>query len=348
MGIGEIVASGRVSFTQARRRWGTLDVVVRALTHYGRVDSTQLSGSITYFGFLSFFPLLAVAFAVVGIVITAVPGAGQMVTDALSSFLPGLVGTGSGQINAQQIASAKAGVGIIGFLTLLYSASRMASAMRKALQRVFDVPPRERRNFLLGKAFDLLTIGVVGIILVISVSASATVTSQAGRLLAAVGIEHSVLLRVLLSVLGLALGVAASALMLFVLYWALPDAHLPRRCLWTGALVAAVGLEVLKLAATFVIARVTGNPLYGTFAIVVALLVWINYFARLALFGASVAVASNRLSERDLVAADGFALRAALLGDQPVGAARVLARGAGMLALVTLLLRRSKRARSGT
>jgi len=334
VGFGEIISSGRASFARARREHGSLDVLVRAIRHYGKVDATQLSGSVTYFAFLSFFPLLAVAFAVVGIVITVVPNAGEMVTDALSSYLPGLVGTGPGKINAEQIASAKAGVGIVGFLTLLYSAAGMASAMRKALARVFQVPQREQRNMVFGKLFDLATIALVGIILVVSVSASAVVTSQTGRLLRAVGIEHSPVLRWALTLLGVALGVAASALMLFVLYRLLPDTHLPRRSLWTGAVIAAFGLEVLKLLATYVIARVTGNPLYGTFAIVVALLVWINYFARLAMLGAAVAVARNRLSERDLLAAEAFTVRAHELSRTPVGARRVLT---GLVAAVTLL-----------
>jgi membrane protein len=211
----------------------------------------------------------------------------------------------------------------------------MASTMRSALSHIFGVPRRERRNFALGKLFDLATIAVVGVIMVVSVSLSAAVTSQTGRLLRAIGIEHSPVLRVLLSALGVLLGVATSSLMLFVLYRVLPDSHLPSRNLWAGALVAAFGLELLKLLATFVIARVTSNPLYGTFAIVVALLVWINYFARLAMLGAAVAVTRNRLTERDLVASEAFAARAGQLARTPIGVRRV---ASGLLAAIMLLV----------
>ena len=45
---------------------------------------------------------------------------------------------------------------------------------------------------------------------------------------------------------------------------------------------------MLKLLATYVIGSTLDNPIYGPFALVIALLVWISYFARLTMFGAVV------------------------------------------------------------
>ena len=65
----------------------------------------------------------------------------------------------------------------------------------------------------------------------------------------------------------------------------------------TGALLAAIGFEVLKLLATLVIGSTIDNPIYGPFALVIALLVWISYFARLTMLGASWAATTPPADE---------------------------------------------------
>jgi membrane protein len=51
--------------------------------------------------------------------------------------------------------------------------------------------------------------------------------------------------------------------------------------------LAAVAFEALKLVATYLLGRVTENPLYATFGVVVGLLVWINLNSRLLVFAAA-------------------------------------------------------------
>jgi membrane protein len=88
-------------------------------------------------------------------------------------------------------------------------------------------------------------------------------------------------------------GVGASTVLFFTMYKLLPKHNAKPSAVWQGALIAAVGFEILKQLAGLVIGNVTGNPLYGAFAIMIALLVWINYFARLAVLGASWAATAS-------------------------------------------------------
>jgi membrane protein len=339
---GDVVTRARETFARGRHRWDALDVLVRAYQHFTGINASQLGGSITYFGFLSFFPLIAVAFSVVGFIVVAVPTAPHLVNEALANALPGLVGGDDG-IDAESIASARTGVGIIGFVTLLYSASGIASNIRSALDRVFVVPKGEQRNFVFGKLSDLLTIAVSGVILVISVAASSAVSGGVkDTLLTALGLAKDSPLGVVFVILGLAIGVASSTLMLYLIYRVLPSHHLRRRSLLTGAFIAAIGLEIIKVAATLIISGVTNNKLYGTFGVIIALLVWLNYFARLLLFGASIAVADNGLTETELVRSEAFATRAAALADRPLGLRRVTDRLRARAALSTVVLRRSR------
>ena len=51
---------------RAREKWPLLDHLVRTVQHYSKVNANALAGAVTYFGFLSFFPILALAFFFVG------------------------------------------------------------------------------------------------------------------------------------------------------------------------------------------------------------------------------------------------------------------------------------------
>jgi membrane protein len=178
---------------------------------------------------------------------------------------------------------------------------------------------------------------------VISVAASSAVSGGVkDALLKALGLDKGSPVGIVFVVVGLAIGVASSTLMLFLIYRMLVTQHMRRRSLLAGALVAAIGVEAIKVAATLIIGGVTNNALYGAFGVIIALLVWLNYFARLLLFGASVAVAANGLTEADLIRSESFATRAAALADRPLGLHRFTDRMRARAALSTVVLRRSR------
>ena len=99
----------RAGIRAARARWPWFDHVVRAYQRHAEVSGGQLAASITFYGFLSFFPLLALAFAVVGYISGAYPDAQDAVTRAVEDTFPSLIGSGPGRINIQDVIDAKAG-----------------------------------------------------------------------------------------------------------------------------------------------------------------------------------------------------------------------------------------------
>ena len=52
-------------------------------------------------------------------------------------------------------------------------------------------------------------------------------------------------------------------------------------------MLGAVGLEILKVVGSVLVARTTKNPVYGAFAVVVGLLIWINLVSRFMLLTAA-------------------------------------------------------------
>src|SRR5947208_2020643 len=72
---------------RARREW--LDHLVRAGSRYKRANGDYLAAGITYYSFLSLFPLLLLAMSVAGFVLKARPDLLHQLTGAITDAIPG-------------------------------------------------------------------------------------------------------------------------------------------------------------------------------------------------------------------------------------------------------------------
>jgi membrane protein len=270
-----------------RKRRPFVDHLVRMVRHYGAVKGSLQAGAITYFGFLSFFPILALAFAVIGYVAGIYRGAQSDLVHAIQDVLPGMVSQreADGKIAISDVQAAAPGILTVGLLVMLYSGLGWISAMREALLVVFERPPDEQPSFAKGKLRDLIALVVLGVVLTLSVAVSGGVTSLAEPVLDFLDLEASA--KPLLYLIAVPLGLAANSLLFFAFFKLLGDPREPRRSLWSGALLGAVGFELLKLLSTFLIASITDQPAFKAFGIALVLLVWINYFSRVVLYAAA-------------------------------------------------------------
>ena len=76
------------------------------------------------------------------------------------------------------------------------------------------------------------------------------------------------------------IGGAADMLLFFAIFNLLVRPRLPQRSLWAGALLGAIGAELLKWLSSFLIGLTRDQPAFQAFGIALILLVWINYFSR--------------------------------------------------------------------
>jgi len=300
-----------------RARYGWLDHLLRMLGHYGAVNGSGQAGAVTYFGFLSFFPILAIAFFSVGLLAHVYPDIRQQMTTEIQNLVPGVLGNGRGQVRLSTIESKSATAGLIGLVALLYSGLGWLSGLRQALEVMFVVPRRERPNFLVAKLLDLGTLALLGVVLVVSVTLSGAATGFTGAILRWLHVDAQALLPTLaVAVLGHALAIAASTLLLLTMFKLLAtESHVPRSALVRGALLGAVGFEVLKLAANLLLGQTRGQPAFQAFGVALILVVWINYFSRLVMYAAAWAYTSpEALAQRT---AEAMRAPGAALTEQP-------------------------------
>ncbi|MDN4173680.1 YihY/virulence factor BrkB family protein [Nocardioides sp. SOB77] len=286
-----------------RRRRPFVDHLVRMQEHYGSTQASQQAGAVTYFAFLSFFPILALSLFTVGLVSEVYPDANRNLRDAIASVLPGIVGPDEGQVSLEQIRTFRGWAAVIGLAGVLYSGLGWLSAMRAALQTVFVMPQREHPNFVFGKLRDAMTLAVIGTVLLVAVAVAGFVGRFSEDILGWLGLDQE--LGWLVKLLTVALGLGANAVLFYALYALLAQPRLPRSSLLQAALLGAVGFEVLKQASGLLLASTKEQPAFQAFGIALILLVWINYFSRVVLYSAAFAYTSPAaMAQRVLEPAD--------------------------------------------
>ena len=270
---------------EVRQERPALDHVVRMQEQYGAAKASQEAGAVTYFGFLSVFPVLALAFFVVGYLAEVYPDAQDTLVEAIESMFPGLIGNGDNKLNIEDIQDSAATAGIIGLVGVLYSGLGWLSALRDALIAVFELPEREQPNFIFGKLRDLLTLVILGVVLLFAVAFTGFVSGFSGDVLDFLGVSTQ--LGWLVQIVVIVLGLAANAVLFFAMFRLLAAPELPARAMWSGALLGAVGFELLKQVSGLLIRSTQGQPAFQVFGLALILLVWINYFSRDILYAAA-------------------------------------------------------------
>lgn len=278
-----------------REKHGWIDHVVRMQQHFGAANAGQQAGAITYFAFLSFFPVLALAFFTVGLLSAVLDGADTTLRSAVTSLFPGMIGPNEGQLQLRDFRDFSGLAGLLGLAGVLYSGLGWVSALRQALSTVFELPEDEQLGFVPGKLRDLVALATIGVTLLVAVGVSGLVSGFSSDLLGWAGLDEE--LSWLVQLLTVALGLAANAVLFFAMFRLLGGEHVPRRSLVSGAVLGAVVFEVLKRAAGLIIAQTQGQPAFQAFGIALVMLVWISYFSRLVLYSAAWAWTSPQARE---------------------------------------------------
>ena len=248
----------------------------RLSERYGEDAGGYLAAAITYYGFLSFFPLLLLALSVVGFFLASRPELQEEVRTAVAEAVPGLQAIVGKNLDA--IESTRAGAGVIGLVGLLWTGSGVVGASRNAVRQV----NREGRpaGGIGEKAWLLgVTIGLGAIAL--------TATGLAGL---AVGLDAEGAPGVALRIGGALVALALDLGLFLLTYRVLARGDASWRRLLPGAVFAAVGWTLLKLLGTWYATATVerSGSVYGPFAATIGVLVILYLAARVFVYGAEL------------------------------------------------------------
>jgi membrane protein len=268
-----------------RAAWPWFDHLARAWSRYKADGGDRLAAALTMYAVFALLPLLLVAISVLGYVLANDPQRQAAIFRSISAALPG-VGPRLGE-TLTTVKSNRATTGLFGVLGLLFSGLGGVDALRDALRLMWH-QSTAGENFLKKKLTDLVTVGLIGLTLVVSFGVSALATGGSAALLDGIGV-HGVIAKAVLSVLSFGVGVAVDAALFLVLFKWLPRVDWPTRRLVRGAAFGGFCFGVLKLAGGWYVGRTAtrSTALYGSIGTAVAVLVGLYLVSRVILFTAA-------------------------------------------------------------
>lgn len=253
-------------------RWHALEdrlpvvaVASAVQARFGELHGGFLAGAITLAAFLSVFPLLLVAAAVLGFFSSDQPDLAGEVLDVLGIPLGGDAEEFVREA-IQNAEESRRAASVVGFLGLLWSGLGLVGALQYAYNATWQVTGRGIRD----KAVGLVWLLGTGLVFVASFGLTAAVQFLPG----------------FLAPIQLMLAVGVSVAMFLWASKILPNRDVGWRPLLPGAVLAAVGFEVLKLIGGIWVPRTisSSSALWGALGIVFAIFAWLLFFGRLVVY----------------------------------------------------------------
>ncbi|HEX2850825.1 MAG TPA: YihY/virulence factor BrkB family protein [Acidimicrobiales bacterium] len=249
-------------------RWPVLGRALDVQERYSTIHGNNLAGSVTLQAFLSLFPIILLAVAVVGFFAKNADVAGSIIGSL------GLNGDAARAVRDAVTASehSRKAASVIGLAGLLWSGLGLVNALQYAYNQVWQVKERGIKDKAVGVAW------LAGAALLFL--AAAVVTTALNWLPG------------IFAPLGFAV-----ALTVDIALWAwtaklLPNRDVPWRAVLPGAVLGGVGLELLKAVGAFYVPRLvaSSSQLYGSLGVVFAILAWLFFFGRLIVYSATLNV----------------------------------------------------------
>ncbi len=268
----------RIDAFQRRHRFLAFPYAVQK--KFGDDSGGSVSAVLTYYGFLSLFPLLLVLVTILSFVLHGNP---RLQDDILNSALANfpIIGTDIRK-NLGRVHGSGIGL-IIGILVTFYGGLGIANAAQDVMNRVWEVPQVVRPGFFPRLLRSLGLIATLGLGIVIT-----TIITTLG------GAAHGLpmVVRVATILAGFLLNIALFSFAFHVL----TAAKLSWGDVLPGAVVAAFGFVVLQTLGGALVSHQLQNSsqTYGVFALVIGLLAWIYLQARIVVYAAEVNVVRAR------------------------------------------------------
>ncbi|MGW1228785.1 YihY/virulence factor BrkB family protein [Streptomyces sp. NPDC001478] len=278
--IGPLVS--RLMETHAWRSYETLD----------RVHWSRLAAAITFISFLALFPLIAVGAAI---------GAALLSTEQLHKIenkvaeqVPGI----SDQLGIGNLVAHAGTVGLVAGALLLFTGIGWIGSMRDCLRAVWEKDDQDLGNPVMRKVKDAGVLFGLGGAALLTLAISSVGSVAVDRVADLLGIPGDGAGGVFLRIAALLVAAVANFLLLLYLLTLLPGVEPPRRPLVVAAVIGAVGFELLKLLLGSYMKGVASKSMYGAFGVPIALLLWINFTAKLLLFCAAWTATPSGTAER--------------------------------------------------
>ena len=281
--------------TAVRRRSGFVDVVVETLDGFRRHLTGRNGAVLTYYGFLTLFPLFLAARTILGFVLESRPEWRDDLVGSAVEQVPFIGDQLGGSITGNWWAL------IIGLGAALWGSMKAFVGLQIAYDDAWEIRLDDRASFVTQRIRALIGLAVIGGSQIATV-ALASLVGQAS--LPRLG-------QILLILGGFAINVGVAASM----YRFLTSADPTWAMVWPGAIFTGALYTVIQMFGTKLTTELAKDDTYGEIGSVLALLSWLSLHAIINLFGAEINGALDRLQRRESATAASSVLAEPPLAD---------------------------------
>jgi membrane protein len=290
--ISRAVAAVESTIDRSRERSRGFDRAWQARERYSSMFGPRLAAAIAYYGFFAAFAIGLLGYSVLGFVLGGNKAVLGTVNGYLKQNLPFL--------NVGAIQAARNTVAVLGLLGLLFAGIGWIDSMRSAQRAMWGLS-QHPGHFVIRWLVDLAMLLGLGVLLGLGLWASSGVQDLVGLALRGLGVSaggvHSAQVWV-----GEVLSAALNMLMSAGLMLAVPRLWASWYRMVGPIVLVGTGLTLLTTLGRIYIAHTERNPAYQVAGAAVGLLLFLNLFSQVLLFGAALAATSPRGWVRDLAA----------------------------------------------
>jgi YihY family inner membrane protein len=273
-----VIERGMRGVDRFHQRRGWIAFPYAVIKKFGDDQGGNLAALVAYYGFFSLLPLLMVFTTILGMVAANSPSLQRALLDSSLRSFP-VLGT---QISRNIHALNGGGIVLaIGIGLALYSGIGVIRVFETAMNAVWNVPYKNRPNFLFSVARALLMLAILGAITMLAAALGSVSAGSSTWWWWIVG----------------SIGALVLNLVLFMLaFKVMTTADVSWSDVRPGAIIGAVAWTILQILGGFYVAHQLkgASETYGTFAVVIGLLAWIYLGAQITLFAAEVNVVKRR------------------------------------------------------
>lgn len=255
------------------------DFFKRFYKNLSEQDAVFLASGIAFNGVLCLIPLLLLFTSIFGIVLNSSELAMQKIDQILNAAFPDQPYTQSIRDSIQTVIKSiieyRKSFGLWGLAILTWTGTFLFSSIRSALNRIYKIKPSKLMILtILEDIIWVLIVVVLFLIIIITTWVYSLIEAILGLISGLTTIDFSIF-EATISVL---ISLILTFIMFFIVYRFIPDAKIENKIANISALTSTVlWIIASKLFSWYISTFQSFDKLYGTYAFILVLLIWIYY-----------------------------------------------------------------------
>ncbi len=262
-----------------RSRSRVVDVAVETLAGFSKHETGRNGAVLTYYGFLTLFPLFLAASTILGFILESKPEWRVDLVDSAAAEIPFIGDKLGGEITGSWVALT------IGVSAAVWGSLKAFIGLQIAYDDTWEIDRDDRAGFVTLRTRALIGLAVIG--------AAQTATIAIAGIISQADLPRVGQILVVLGGLVINIGVAAA------MYSFLTSSEPTWAMVWPGAIFTGVLYTIIQLAGTALLEEINKSEAYGEIGGVLGLLSWLSLHAIINLFGAEINAALDRLRRDD-------------------------------------------------